>query len=308
MSTAPHTTHNAPILLLADPVMAAPIVAAVAAQAPGLQLLPYSRTLDDATLARVQVVLGWRFPAGLAPRLPALRWVCSMAAGVEKLLAPDLPASVLVSRVVDPDQALGMAQYVAAMVLRQVRGLDTYRQQQQARQWVRHPMAAARHRVCVLGWGAVGQACGQALQALGLPVQGWRRSSGPLHDALAQADIVVNTLPLTPATQGLLDAQAWQAMPRGGYFINVARGGHVVEPDLIAAVQAGQLAGAALDVQATEPMPDDDPLWQVPGITITPHIAAQSSPSTVASQFVAGLQALEAGQALPHPVDRALGY
>lgn len=301
-------TSPSPILLLADAAMAAPLVAAIQAQAPELQLLPYSRTLDDAALAAVEVVLGWRFPPGVAARLPALRWVCSMAAGVEKLLVPDLAPQVQVSRVIDPDQALGIAQYVAMMALQQVRGLAGYQAQQLARQWQRHPMAAARHRVLVLGWGEVGRECGRVLEALGFQVSGWQRSSGPLHAALAQADIVVNALALTAQTEHLLDAAAFAAMPRGGYLINIARGGHVVEADLIAAVRSGQLAGAALDVQQVEPMTDDDPLWAVPGITITPHIAAQSSPVTVASQFVAGLRCLQRGEPLPNAVDRARGY
>lgn len=306
MSDTP--TLDTPVLVMADPVIAAPLIAAVGRAAPGLALLPYSRAMDPAALAATEVVLGWRFPPGVAGQLPRLRWVCSIAAGVEKLLVPDLAPQVQVSRVVDPDQALGIAQFVAAAVLRHARGLAVYDGQQRERRWVRHPMAAARQRVLVLGWGEVGQACGQVLQALGFAVQGWRRASGPLHAALAQADIVVNALPLTPDTADLLDAAAWAAMPRGGYFVNIARGGHVVEADLIAAVRSGQLAGAALDVQVTEPMAADDPLWDVPGIAITPHIAAQSSPDTVAAQFLAGLRCLQQGLPLPNPVDRALGY
>ncbi len=301
-------TPTPPILLLADPSMAAPLVAAIAAQAPELQLLPFSRQLDDSALARTEVVLGWRFPPGLAGRLPALRWVCSMAAGVEKLLVPDLAPGVAVSRVVDPDQALGIAQYVALMALRHARELPLYEAQQASRQWRRQPMAAARSRVAVLGWGEVGREIGRVLGALGFAVTPWQRRSGPLAALLGASDIVVNALPLTTATEGLLDAAAFAAVPRGGYLINIARGGHVVEADLVAAVLSGQLAGAALDVQATEPMPDADPLWAVPGISITPHIAAQSSPATVAAQFVAGLRCLQQGAALPNPVDRTLGY
>lgn len=307
MSDTPLRTDT-PVLVMADPVIAAPLLAALGRAAPELPLLTYSRALDDAALAATEVVLGWRFPPGVAARLPRLRWVCSIAAGVEKLLVPELAPQVQVSRVVDPDQALGIAQFVAAAVLRHSRGLAVYDEQQRARQWQRHPMAAARQRVLVLGWGEVGRECGRVLEALGFAVRGWRRSGGPLHAALAEADVVVNALPLTPDTANVLDAAAWAAMPRGGYFVNIARGGHVVEPDLIAAVRSGQLAGAALDVQVTEPMAADDPLWDVPGIAITPHIAAQSSPDTVAAQFLAGLRCLQRGEPLPNPVDRTRGY
>ena len=113
---------------------------------------------------------------------------------------------------------------------------------------------------------------------------------------------------MTPETDGLLNARAFEKMPAGSYLINIARGAHVVEPDLIAAVRSGHLAGAALDVQRNEPMAADDPLWSVPGITITPHIAAQSSPQTIAAQFVAGLRRVERGEAPPQTVDRARGY
>ena len=297
-----------PLLLLVDPALAAPLLSALQAQAPTLRVLPYSRTLDDAALAPIEVALGWRFPPGVAARLPALRWICAIAAGVEKLLVPELPARVQVSRTVDPDQALGIAQYVAAVVLRQTRGLAEYDALQQQRLWQRRPMAAARQRVAVLGYGEVGREIGRVLAALGLQVTGWRRSSGPLLPLLAASDIVVNALPLTPQTQGLLDAAAFAAMPRGSYLVNIARGGHVVEPDLIAAVRSGHLAGAALDVQAVEPMGADDPLWQVPGIAITPHIAAQSSPDVVVAQFLASLDRVRQGLAPLNPVDRSLGF
>ena len=299
---------STPILFAADPVIAAPLIDALRRQSPDLPLVPYSRSLNDATLASVEVVIGWRFPPGVAGRLTRLRWVFAMAAGVDKLLVPDLAPAVVVSRMVDPGQALGIAQYVAAMVLRHVRGQPRYDAQQRTRDWTRHPMGAVHSRVLVLGWGAIGREIGRVLSAIGFDVRPWQRSSGPLHTALADADIVVNALALTPETEGLLDGAAFAAMPRGGYLVNIARGQHVVEPDLIAAVQSGQLAGATLDVQATEPLPAGDPLWDVPGITITPHIAGQSSPDVVAAQFIAGLQALRAGQPLPNVVDRSRGY
>jgi glyoxylate/hydroxypyruvate reductase A len=296
------------LLLPPDPSQSPALAAEVEALAPGHVLLPDPRPLGDDALARVDVVLGWRFPPGLAGRLPALRWVCSMAAGVEKLLVPDLAPAVPISRVVDPDQALGIAQYVTLMALRHAREQPLYDAQQRERSWRRHPMAAARPHVAVLGWGAVGQALAPPLQALGFTVEGWHRGGGDLFALLARSDIVVVALPLTPETTGLLDARAFAAMRRGAFVINVARGGHVVEADLIAGVTSSQLSGAALDVQQREPLPPDDPLWTTPGITITPHIAAQSSFATVARQFVDGLACLDAGRPLPNVVDRDRGY
>jgi phosphoglycerate dehydrogenase-like enzyme len=125
---------------------------------------------------------------------------------------------------------------------------------------------------------------------------------------LAASEIVVCALPLTAQTEGILGAAAFAAMPRGAYLINVARGAHVVEPELIEAVRSGHLSGAALDVQRREPLPADDPLWTVPGITITPHIAAQPSTETVVEQFVASLRAIGRGEPPPNEIDRGRGY
>jgi glyoxylate/hydroxypyruvate reductase len=296
-------------LLLTDPMPAGYFTSAIHAIAPDVELIEYRRDITNAELADVEVVLGWRFPAGVAGRLPKLRWVCAVAAGVEKLLVPDLAPAAPVSRIVDTEQAEGIAQFVVLMALRHARGLAGYEALQRERAWKRQPVAAVRSRVAVLGMGTMGGAVARLLGVVGFEVQGWSRRSGVALDAvLAAADIVVCALPLTPQTDGLLDARAFALMPKGSYLINIARGAHVVEPDLIAAVTRGHLAGAALDVQRHEPMPADDPLWAVPGITITPHIAAQSSPQTIAAQFVAGLRCVERGEAPPQTVDRARGY
>ena len=296
-------------LLLTDPMPAGYFTQAIHAIAPDVALIDYRDDLDAATLASIDVVLAWRIPPGVAGRLPNLKWVCSVAAGVEKLLVPDLAERVPVSRIVDTEQAEGIAQFVVLMALRHARGLAAYEAQQRAQVWRRQPVAAVRSRVVVLGMGTMGGAVAQLLGAVGFAVQGWSRRSGtPLAAVLGAADIVVCALPLTAQTDRLLDATAFAQMPRGSYLINIARGAHVVEADLIEAVTRGHLSGAALDVQCREPMPADDPLWAVPGITITPHIAAQSSPQTIAAQFVAGLRCVERGEAPPQRVDRARGY
>jgi phosphoglycerate dehydrogenase-like enzyme len=297
------------VLLLTHPMPAAPFAAAIHALAPQHELVEYRRDLDDAALADVEVVLGWQMPRGLAGRMPGLRWVCAVAAGVDKLLADDLADHVPVSRIVDAEQADGIAQFVVLMALRHARALPMYEAQQRAHAWQRSPVAAVRSRVAVLGTGAMGGVVLRLLGAVGFETRGWsRRSAQPLEAVLGSSDIVVCALPLTPHTEGMLDARAFAAMPRGSYLVNVARGGHVVEADLIAAVRSGHLAGAALDVQRREPMAADDPLWDVAGITITPHIAAQPSVPTIAAQFVEGLRRLERGAAPPQAIDRTRGY
>ena len=296
-------------LLITDPLPATHFREAILARAPQTQLLEYRVDLSDAQLAQIDVVLAWRLPPGLAARLPRLRWVCSVAAGVEKLLVPELDGAVPVSRIVDPLQAEGIAQFVVLMALRHARGLATYEELQRERRWQRQPIAAVRSRVAVLGTGTMGGAVARLLGQVGFDVQGWSRHSGrSLADVLTGSDIAVCAMPLTAQPEGLFNAGTFALMPRGSYLINIARGAHVVEADLVAAVREGQLSGAALDVQRHEPMAPDDPLWDAPGITITPHVAAQSSADTIAEQFLAGLQCLRSGRALPQQVDRARGY
>jgi glyoxylate/hydroxypyruvate reductase len=297
------------ILLLTQPMPTEPFARAIEALAPGHELIEFRADLDAASLADVDVVLGWQMPPGLAARMPKLRWVCALAAGVDKLLVDDLPAAVPVSRIVDVEQAQGIAQFVVLMALRHARALPMYEAQQRERRWRRQPVAAVRSRVVVLGTGAMGSVVLKLLAAVGFEARGWSRGSAePLDAVLAESDIVVCALPLTAQTQGILDARAFAAMPRGAYLVNVARGGHVVEPDLIAAVRSGHLAGAALDVQRNEPMARDDPLWDVPGIAITPHIAAQPSTATVVEQFVEGLERLARGALPAQTIDRERGY
>ena len=179
------------------------------------------------------------------------------------------------------------------------------------RSWLRHPLPIARHRVLVLGTGAMGGEIVDWLVRVGLQARGWnRRSPERLAALLGQSEVVVCALPLTEATEGILDARAPSRRCRAAAMcVNVARGAHVVEPDLIAAVRSGHLAGAALDVQRREPMPDDDPLWSVPGITITPHIAAQSSPEVICRPVRGGAArpaARRAGAERDRPVARLL--
>jgi len=297
------------VLVATQPMPAADFIEAILARAPELELLEYRSALDDDALRDVDAVLAWQMPRGLPARLPRLRWVCSVAAGVEKLLVPDLAANVRVSRIVDREQAAGMAQFVVAMALRHARDLERYEAQQRERAWLRRPTPIARHRVAVLGTGATGGEIAAWLARSGLVVRGWnRRSPEALHALLAQSDIVVCALPLTRATEGILDAAAFAAMPRGGYVINDARGAHVVEPDLLDALDAGQLRRAVLDVFAVEPLPAEHRFWSHPRITLLPHVAALTDVRSAAQLAAANVRALRAGQPIAHLVDRTRGY
>jgi len=186
------------VLLATQPMPAAVFIDAIHARAPELELVEYRSALGDADLADVDVVLGWQMPAGLAGRLPRAGWVCSVAAGVEKLLAPELAPHVRVSRIVDREQASGIAQFVVAMALRHAREFERYEAQQRERVWVRQPVPVARHSVGVLGTGAMGGEIAAWLERCGLAVRGWNRRSGDsLASVLAASEIVVCALPLT---------------------------------------------------------------------------------------------------------------
>jgi len=297
------------ILLLTHPMPPEPFAAAIRALAPQHELLAFHPGIDPAALSGVEVVLGWQMPRGLPGRMPKLRWVCAVAAGVDKLLVEDLPAAVPVSRIVDVDQAEGIAQFVVLMALRHARALPMYEVQQRERRWRRQPVAAVRSRVAVLGTGAMGGVVLELLRTVGFEARGWsRRSREPLESLLAESDIVVCALPLTAQTRDMLDARAFAAMPAGSYLINIARGGHVVEADLIAALDSGRLAHAVLDVYASEPLAATHPFWTQPGITVLPHVAAQTDPRSAAQIAARIVRALRAGTPLAHLVDRRRGY
>ena len=288
-------------------------------------LLPGATIWEDAAHAdpeRVEAIVAWRLPPGTAGRYPNLRLVCATAAGVEKITDdPGLAPDVAVMRVVDPLVNLGIAQYVLLMALRHVRELPRYEAQQRQHGWIRHrPADPYTMTAGILGIGEAGRTVATLLQAAGFNVVGWSRTprmipgiattagEGGLTDCLSRADILVCTLPLTAATRGLLDRRTLGLLPAGAYVINVARGGHLVETDLLALLDAGHLAGAALDVQETEPLPAGSPLWDHPRLTITPHIAAQASVATVSEQFAHNWLRLCAGEPLVNTIDRQRGY
>lgn len=309
------------ILVHCAPLPAQPFVAALQRLAPGL---PVWADAEQAPPDAVEAVLAWRLQPGWLARWPKLRVLCSTGAGVDKLLLPDLPAALPVTRAVDPQQAQALAQYVVAAVLRHVRDLPQYAAQQAQAKWKRHPQRPLEAcRVGVLGQGEVGQAVARALLALGLPVTLWGRSQRALPgleaaqrrtgDAelpalLASSDVLVCTLPLTSATRGLLNRHTLGQLPAGAHLVNIGRGEHLVEADLQALLDSGPLHSATLDVFEREPVPPDHWLWQHPRITATPHIAGEARAEVVAAQCLQALQCARLGQPVPHAVNRSAGY
>jgi len=308
------------VLVLTHPQPAQPFAAALVRHLPGETLFTDLETAQ-AQADAVEAILLWRLEAGVPQRFPALRFLAASAAGVDKILGPALPPGLPVTRTVDPAQNLQIAQYVCAMVLRHVRQQGLYDAQQSERVWRRHPIVAPQDvQVGLLGLGESGGVVARALLALGFQVLGWSRTprdlpgvesfAGPdgLARMLPRCQVLVCLLPLTPQTQGIVNAGLLQALPAGACFINVARGAHVDEAALADALRSGHLAGAALDVQAREPLPADDALWEVPGLIITPHVASLPSPEAVAAQLTENLMRARRGEPLLRVVDPQRGY
>jgi glyoxylate/hydroxypyruvate reductase A len=255
-------------------------------------------------------------------RYPNLRLIVSMGAGVDHLLRPPgPPPGVPVARLVDARLTQGMTEWVLLNVLRFHRQDPDYRALQAARRWEELPAPdTAARRIGLLGLGELGGAAARALLALGFPVMGWSRGPkqvpgvetfhGPagLEAMLPRADILVCLLPLTPETRGVLNARTLSLLPRGAFLLNAARGGHLVQEDLLAALESGQVAGAALDVFEPEPLPPDHPFWTHPKVVMTPHAASITIPESAAPQVIENLRRARQGAPLINLVDFARGY
>jgi glyoxylate/hydroxypyruvate reductase len=273
--------------------------------------------------ADVRLACAWHPPHDAFERYPNLKAVCSIGAGVDNILmCPSLRSGIEVVRVVDPEQAQLMAGFVAWHVIGHQRGLATYREQQRDRIWrVLGQRSAQSVPVGILGFGAIGQRVATHLSLLGFPVMVWSRTakltSSPVRsfhgreglDAmLGETEVLVNLLPLTLETRDILNGDLFGRMRRGGYLVQVGRGEHLVEDDLLAALESGQLAGAALDVFGSEPLSPTHPFWAHPKIAVTPHAACDASVSAVADTLVATAAAIDKGERPPHAIDRGRGY
>jgi phosphoglycerate dehydrogenase-like enzyme len=224
-------------------------------------------------------------------------------------------------RAFDPMQGQRMAQYVTLMALRFHRELPRLETLHAQGQWHRFlPLDERKHAVGIMGYGSIGAPIAEVLMQLGFPVRVWTRTPRPIDGVetfagrdgfapfVAESAILVCALPLTPETTGLLGASAFSALPRGAFVINVSRGAVVREHDLLAAVDSGHLAGAALDVFEAEPLPAASPLWRHAKILCTPHIAAMPRPDVAAKHFLENLRRARAGLPLLNVVDRNRGY
>jgi len=271
--------------------------------------------------------LVWRPPHEMLASRTSLKGIFVLGAGVDALLSQEqqqpgtLPAGVPLMRLEDTGMALQMQEYTLATVLRYFRRLDEYQLLQQQKQW--KPLVAHQREnftIGILGAGVLGKQVAQKLIELGFNVRGWSRSAKDipgvasfygaeqLHDFASGCKLLINLLPNTPQTVGILNQALFNVLPRQAYLINLGRGMQLVEGDLLNALQQGQIAAATLDVFIEEPLPSMHPFWSHPRVSITPHIGADTLPELAMDNIVANIQAIEAGREPVGLVDRTRGY
>ena len=272
---------------------------------------------ESGPVEEIDYALAWHHAPGSLRAFPRLKAIFSLGAGVESLLADkELPKSVPILRMVDRALTAGMTEYVLLHVLRYHRRVPELEALQRRAEWVELEAPPAwERRVGILGLGVLGSDAATKLTGLGFQVAGWSRApkriervtsfagEEGLAPLLAHSEILVCLLPLTNATRGILNAKTLAELPRGAALINAARGGHVVESDLLAALDSGHIAHATLDVAAEEPLPAGHPFWRHPRITLTPHVASLTWPPTAAEHIVTNIRRHEAGEPMSPLVD-----
>ena len=286
---------------------------------PGVELRNWP---DVGDAGEIDVALAWKASEGALKTLPNLRLVYSLGQGVDHLfLHGDLPAGVQVCRLVDDSMQRQMTAYVVGAALRHLCRMEGYAALQAEHRWQPlEPYDPGETRIGVLGLGALGGDVARKLVTFGFQVSGWSRTAkdiagvdgyaghAALADFLGPCDVVCCLLPLTGDTRGILDAAAFSAMKPGAYLINSARGGHVVEDDLLAALASGHIAGATLDVFQTEPLPDASPFWDHPKVVVTPHSSSVTLARSCIDQIAENYRRLQDGRPLINTVDPAAGY
>jgi glyoxylate/hydroxypyruvate reductase len=292
----------------------------LSAELPGRAVHLLGEAFDKAS---IRYAATWWHPPGSLSDLPGLAAIFSLGAGVDHVFVDPALPRVPVVRVVDPDLTQRMSEWVVLHVLMHHRQQRLYARQQQERLWHDdHAQPAAKDiRVGIMGMGELGADAAEKLKALGFEVAGWSATRKALPGIrsfagaafLARTDILVVLLPHTPATHGIINADLLSKLAPDGrlggpFLINAGRGGLQVEADILAALDAGTLKGASLDVFEKEPLPASSPLWTHPAVYLTPHNAAISDHDAISAMIARQIERLEAGGALEHVVDRDKGY
>jgi glyoxylate/hydroxypyruvate reductase A len=271
--------------------------------------------------AAADYAIVWAPPQAFFDQQPQLRAAFNIGAGVDALLRLNIAPGTQLVRLDDAGMAVQMAEYVCHAVIRHYRQFAVDDSNQQAATWQQREIAPRSHMpVGIMGLGVLGERVARAVAQFDFPVNGWSRSPKDIpgvrcfsaadgfHDFLAASRVLVSLLPATPETQGLINRDTLSRLQPGAYLVNVARGAQLVEEDLLALLDTGHMAGAALDVFRTEPLPPEHPFWKHPQITITPHTAALTLRGDSVAQIAAKIAALEGGKPVAGVVDRTRGY
>lgn len=270
----------------------------------------------------IDVCMIFRMPPGFLKPFRNLKLMSSTGAGIDHyLLDPDFPKGIRLVRVVDQDFASRMADYALAWTLFHHRELQHFLAAQQQHRWAYKLMRSAREvRVGVMGLGQMGRFAAERLSLVGYDTAAWSRSrhevpgvtchAGPdgFEAFLARTEILVNLLPLTDSTRGILCTRTFSRLPRGAVVISAGRGAHLVEADLVRALDEGQLRAATIDAFPVEPLPPDSPLWDRPNLFVTPHCSSTASLETIADTFTENVRRFRAGQPLLNEVNTVAGY
>ncbi len=289
--------------------------------AAAMPTMPFHVWPDVADASSVRYALVWNPPPGLLGKFPNLRAVLSLGAGVDGFLSDPTIPDVPVVRLLDAGLAPQMAEYALYAVLYFHRGMPDYQAQQAKSEWQPlAPVSAGQWAAGVMGTGVIGGLIAKNLAALGYAVRGWSRSGkridgvetfagdDQLDAFLSGSRVIINVLPLTDQTTGILGARTFRSLPRGSYVVNIGRGGHLVEDDLLAALDSGHIAGAMLDVFNEEPLPAAHPFWSHSKVVVTPHIAGVTIAAEAETQVIANVVRMERGAAPVGAVDRERGY
>jgi glyoxylate/hydroxypyruvate reductase A len=286
---------------------------------PDLDLREWPEVGDPAD---IDYALVWQPPKGELKTYPNLKVIFSIGAGIDHLASdPELPQGVPVVRMVEPGLTAGMTEFVLMSVLTHHRFMLDYAEQRRNRIWREIDQVPAwDRRVGIMGLGVLGSDAAEMLVALRFDVAGWSRSpkdlpgvtcfhgEGGFVPFLNRTDILVCLLPLTRETEGILNARAFAALPKGAALISVGRGPQVVEADLLAALESGQIGEATLDVFQDEPLPPDSPFWDHPRVVLTPHVASMTIAKGACAFVIDNIRRHKAGQRLLHVVDLEKGY
>jgi len=306
------------ILYRSDAARAAAWASYFARHAPDLDFRIWP---DAGDLQKVEYLIAWQAPAGFLAELPKLKVLFSSGAGIDHVDLSAVPAHIPLVRMVEPGIINGMVEYVSLAVLALHRDFFDYVAHKAARAWdpLEVPPASAR-TVGVMGLGSLGCAVLERLATFGFKLRGWNRSprtlegvetfagADQLQPFLAGCDVLICLLPLTPATKGILNHELFAALPKGAALVNVGRGPHLVDADLIEALDSGQLSRAILDVTDPEPLPADHPFWAHPRVFVTPHVASMTQPESAAPILLENIRRAQRGEALRDVVDRGRGY